>query len=228
MIFLEEDIFYNFDIKESDSDQVVGFSECIYPNMLISSYIQGVFPWPDESFPYIPWVFMSPRCVLFPSKIHISKSMKKLLNKKEFYVKLDSSFSDVIEACSQREEGTWINEKIKKAYIDMYNMGFAHSVEVYDLENNLIGGLYGLAIGKTFCGESMFFRKSGASKIALIYLSKILEQKGFYYIDCQQETEHILTMGAETINYKEYKKLLKKNEKNKFQKEKWNIKDFNL
>ncbi len=170
------------------------------PSRLIKAYQNGIFPWFNEDDPIL-WWSPDPRCILHPDKIHISKSMKKVIRKGDFSFTFDHAFSDVIEACAgtrQETTGTWISPEIQAAYLKLHHLGVAHSVEVWR-EGSLIGGLYGLAMGKLFFGESMFSYQENASKIAFIALSRQLLEWGYPLIDCQIHNPHLQSLGAEHI-----------------------------
>ncbi len=169
---------------------------------LIQAYSSGIFPWFNAEDPIV-WWFTSPRCVLYPSHIKVSKSMHAFLKKESYTIKVDHDFAGVIHQCKTvkrlGQEDTWITDDMKQAYINLHKAGHAHSVEVYD-KNQLVGGLYGVCIGKVFYGESMFSLAPNTSKLALIFLARRLEKAGFIMIDCQQETKHLVSMGAEMIS----------------------------
>lgn len=182
---------------------------------LISAYQQGIFPWYSTGEP-IMWWSPDPRLILFFDDFNISKSFQKTLNKKNFMVSCDFAFEQVINHCAHlpsRENKTWITDEMTQAYINLYNLGIAHSVEVWQGEPNaseLIGGLYGLCIGQAFFGESMFSIKPDSSKIALYYLTRFLSQQGFTWLDCQVPSEHLMTLGAKTMPRTDFLGLLKK------------------
>ena len=168
---------------------------------LLNAYRQGIFPWYNEDQPVL-WWSPDPRLVLYPEKIHLSKSLKKLLRNNPFRITMDHAFSEVIEACSQprkTEEGTWLSDEMKTAYMKLHAMGYAHSIEAW-YENKLVGGLYGIALGKVFFGESMFSRVSNASKVAFAIFVEQIRQWDFKLIDCQVETVHLANFGAENIS----------------------------
>ena len=167
---------------------------------LVNAYQSGIFPWYNEGEPLL-WWSPDPRMVVRPDNIHISSSMKRLLKKHTYTVTFDTSFRAVIDACSEPREGqngTWITEEMKQAYCRLHSAGYAHSIEVWDHEQ-LIGGLYGVAIGKVFFGESMFSRASNSSKLAMIYLCGELDLRGFKLIDCQVPSKHLESLGATLI-----------------------------
>ena len=167
---------------------------------LLLAYSNGIFPWYSfRDQPQILWYCPMKRFVIFPDKIHISHSMRTLLNKDEYSVSINNDFDGVINNCSKLrydEEGAWLGKDMIKAYTELYLQGFAASVEVWDKERKLVGGLYGVSIGPAFFGESMFSLVPSASKIALIFLAKYFQQCGGKLIDCQFETPHLKSMGG--------------------------------
>lgn len=171
---------------------------------LLKAYSKGIFPWYNVGQPIL-WWSPDPRMILFPEDIHISKSMTKFKKKSNYSITWNKDFPATIHACAEaRNEGTWVHEDMINAYISLHKNRHAHSIEVWD-GSNLCGGLYGVAIGKVFFGESMFSFVNNASKLALIFLA----QSGLYkLIDCQYHTDHLERMGAKLIPRKEYIKLL--------------------
>ncbi len=180
---------------------------------LLLAYSNGIFPWYSfRDQPQILWYCPMKRFVIFPDKIHISHSMRTLLNKDEYSVSINNDFDGVINNCSKLrydEEGAWLGKDMIKAYTELYRQGFAASVEVWDKEGKLVGGLYGVSIGPAFFGESMFSLVPSASKIALIFLAKYFQQCGGKLIDCQFETPHLKSMGGEYISYDEYMDIIR-------------------
>jgi len=174
---------------------------------LLSAYRQGIFPWYEQGQPIL-WWSPNPRAVIVPEQIHISKSLAKTLRRGRYRITTDQAFESVIKACAEPrpehedrpgENHTWISAEMIAAYVRLFEAGHAHSVECW-LDDQLCGGLYGLAIGNVFCGESMFSRASNASKIAFSHLAKGLEEAGFVLIDCQVENEHLNSLGAQTMD----------------------------
>lgn len=168
---------------------------------LLSAYRQGIFPWYGPEEPILWWC-PDPRFVLFPEKLKVAKSMRPYFNQRKFGLSFDTCFTAVMEACAQQERpgqrGTWITDEMLDGYTALHQAGYAHSVEVWS-EGELAGGLYGVAIGQVFFGESMFARQSNASKFGFISLVRELRQRGFALIDCQQATPHLKSLGAESI-----------------------------
>ncbi|EAR62182.1 leucyl/phenylalanyl-tRNA--protein transferase [Neptuniibacter caesariensis] len=167
---------------------------------IITAYRSGIFPWYSPGEPVL-WWSPNPRCVVFPDQLHVSRSMRKRLKKKDFKVVFDTNFDAVINACAAPRDGadgTWITAEMKAAYNALHAAGIAHSVEVY-MDDQLVGGLYGLAIGKLFFGESMFSRSRDASKIAFIKMVEQMQIWGYALIDCQVSNEHLFSLGATEI-----------------------------
>jgi leucyl/phenylalanyl-tRNA--protein transferase len=187
------------------------------PQRILFAYENGIFPWYNEGEPIL-WWSPSPRFVLYPSEIKVSKSMRQVFRKKSFRITFDQAFESVIEACASipraGQNGTWLTEEMKAAYINLHELGFAHSVETWQ-GDQLVGGLYGLSLGNCFFGESMFAKASNASKSALIVLAKTVEKKGFGMIDCQSETTHLSSMGAKFIKQDAFLTYLKENKQNR-------------
>lgn len=149
----------------------------------------------------------------FPDELHVSKSLNKVLNKQAYKVTVDQSFPAVISACasqrSKNRDGTWITDEMQQAYIDLHNAGWAHSIEVWQ-DKEMVGGLYGIAIGAVFFGESMFTRQDNASKVAFVHLARNIEKSGFKLIDCQVSSEHLTSLGAREIKRSEFMHYLSK------------------
>ena len=177
-------------------------------DILSEAYLNGYFPWPDSSdSTVIPWANPLHRGVMVVENANIPKSVAKIVKRKEFYLKIDTAFSEVIENCSQRIDGedTWITNSIKEEYIKFHQAGWAHSFEAYDSETcQLVGGLYGVSVGQVFCGESMFYRKSGASKFALAKLIEILKKLNVLVLDTQMVTSVMENFGASYVDREDY------------------------
>lgn len=177
---------------------------------LLLAYSYGIFPWYDFKEGEIQWWCPQERFVIFPDEIHISHSMRTLINKGVYDVSINQAFADVIRSCGEPRmdmEGAWLGPDMIEAYTRMYEQGFAASVEVWEGER-LVGGLYGVSLGRCFFGESMFSLVPSASKLALIHLAQHFGQHGGLLIDCQFETPHLKTMGGRYIDYEEYMKYL--------------------
>ena|ERR1035437_1543433 len=171
------------------------------PQYLIKAYVQGIFPWYAKGEPIL-WWSPDPRMVLVPSEFKLSRTLRRTLRAGRYQVRLDSDFAAVIGACAKTrrkgQAGTWITTEMQAAYGTLHELGFAHSVETW-IDDTLVGGLYGLAIGKMFYGESMFSHATDASKIALAHLAHYLNVQGFGLIDCQMNTPHLASLGAREI-----------------------------
>jgi leucyl/phenylalanyl-tRNA---protein transferase len=198
------------DPSRTDADGLLAVGGDLEPETLLQAYRIGAFPWFNEEDPILWWC-PDPRLVLFPKEIRVSKSMKQILKKGEFTFRIDYDFERVIQTCKdiRSQEGTWISDEIVTAYCNLFELGFAHSIEVYKNEF-LVGGFYGVQMGKVFYGESMFSIVSNASKAALIYFCLHCLQEGIELIDCQQSTNHLISLGAKEIPRTEFLKLLKK------------------
>ncbi|MGH8559707.1 MAG: leucyl/phenylalanyl-tRNA--protein transferase [Methylococcales bacterium] len=184
----------------TEPDGLLAVGGCLSPQRLINAYRKGIFPWFNHGDPILWWC-PDPRLVLFPSEIRISHSLRKALRKEEYKITFDRAFYKVITACAapRREgSGTWISEHMIRAYLRLHTLGIAHSVEAWR-QDRLAGGLYGIAIGRAFFGESMFYRRSNASKAAFAVLAEKLALWNYALIDCQVRTEHLLSFGARQI-----------------------------
>ena len=194
------------DAREGSDEGLLAYGGDLNPNRLLTAYRKGIFPWFNEDDPIL-WWSPNPRLVLYPDEFKESKSLRRVIRNKGFEIKFDTNFKAVIEYCSRvprhGQEGTWLTEEMKGAYIELYNMGFAHSVETY-YEGKLVGGFYGVAMGKAFFGESMFSLMPNASKVALRVLSNIFIKKCYDFIDCQVETPHLMSLGARLISRDEF------------------------
>lgn len=177
---------------------------------LIAAYEHGVFPWYGENDPILWWA-PKERSVLFLDRLHVAKSMRSVINQNRFELRIDTAFPEVIKACAdvrRSEEGTWISDDIVQAYIQLHELGLAHSFEAWR-EGKLVGGLYGVSIGQMFFGESMFSIESNASKFAFIQLVEWAKDHGYGPIDCQISNPHLASLGAEIISREAYSKLLR-------------------
>lgn len=201
----EEIIFPDPALAEEDGLLAIGGD--LRPERLILAYHYGIFPWFNEDDP-ICWYAPHERCVIYPERVRVTKSMGKVMKSGEFRISMDTAFPSVIENCAQivrrDQPGTWITAQMQEAYIRLHELGYAHSVEVWQGET-LVGGLYGLQINSVFCGESMFSKVSNASKAALIWLC---QGNQFKLIDCQLPNDHLMSLGAEMISREAYLDLL--------------------
>lgn len=199
-------------IEQADENGFIAFGQELSAELILAAYHQGIFPWymHDE---FVFWYSPDPRMLLKPEAIKISKSMKKVFKKNEFEITANEDFIGVIEGCSnaKRKEGngTWLNPKFKKAYCNLHLQGHAHSIEAWQ-HQELVGGLYGVHIGKIFVGESMFSNVSNASKACFIQLSCFLQKQQFKFIDCQVYNPHLASLGAEPQPRQIYLNELKK------------------
>lgn len=177
------------------------------PDFLIAAYQQGIFPWFNPGDP-IMWWSPDPRMVLFPDELKVSKSMRNVLNQRNFRIEFDVHFEEVIDACSavprEGQDGTWITAEMVNAYSELHRLGVAHCVAVFNGNKELVGGLYGIAIGRCFFGESMFAKESNASKVGFIALVQWLRNQKYQIIDCQMSTSHLASLGAREINRTEF------------------------
>ena len=182
------------------------------PERLINAYRSGIFPWFSENEP-IYWWSPDPRAVLYPQDIRITRSLRKSIRNKGYQIVFDADFPAVVKACAaprSTQDGTWITDEMLAAYTQLHSLGVAHSVEVRNSQNELLGGLYGVASHGVFSGESMFSREADVSKIALVALAFHLQKWGYELIDCQIESPHLMSMGAKNIKRSEYIKVLRR------------------
>ncbi len=205
--YFDEHTYVEFpSVDKANEYGIVAAEGNLSPGMLLSAYRQGIFPWYDDDSPIL-WWSPDPRFVLFPEELHISKSMRKIIRGGAFTVTVDEDFPGVISGCAEikrrHESGTWIVEEMVEAYTRLHRLGYAHSVEVRE-EGELVGGLYGVSLGAIFFGESMFSRKSNASKTGFILFAEALRERGFQCIDCQVYTDHLHSLGAREISRDEY------------------------
>jgi len=210
------------DVNNADTDGLLAVGGDLSINSLVSAYSQGIFPWFNDNQPLL-WWSPDPRLVLYPYKVKVSRSLAKTIRQQRFTVSCNEAFEQVIASCAHRgknlnipngtknrltnqndSEGTWITQSMTQAYTALNKHGYAHSIEVWDLDNQLVGGLYGLALGKVFFGESMFSIVSDASKVALSSLCAWLKLHGYKVIDCQVRSDHLLSMGAEEIPRRDF------------------------
>lgn len=203
MIFqLDENLVFP-PVHLAEEDGLLALGGDLKPERLILAYANGIFPWYSDDTPIL-WYSPHERFVLSPDKVKVSKSMKQVLRSGKFEITFDKAFADVINACSvikrHNQDSTWITNDMQNAYIKLHELGYAHSVEVWQ-QNQLVGGLYGVLINRVFCGESMFAKVSNASKLALIWFCENLD---IDLIDCQVYTEHLESLGAEMMSREEY------------------------
>jgi len=181
------------------------------PARLVNAYRHGIFPWYSDDQPIL-WWSPAPRCVLYPQSVHVSRRLRRHYNQGRYSLTADQAFARVITACAgprRDHDGTWITDEMLAAYIHLHELGIAHSVEAW-IDDELAGGIYGLALGQVFFGESMFSKHQDASKIALVALCRQLQQWDYSLLDCQISNPHLLSMGAVDISRVEFNKYLKK------------------
>lgn len=188
-------------MARADMGGLLAVGADLSPARILNAYRHGIFPWGTvERQPL--WYSPDPRMVLFPGEFRLTRSLRKTLRARQYEVRFDSDFAAVIDACAATprpgQDGTWISRDMMDAYLRLHELGWAHSVEVY-IESNLTGGLYGLGIGRMFYGESMFSRRSNASKIAFAHLVAYLLAHDFAMVDCQMRTEHLASLGGREI-----------------------------
>jgi len=192
----------------SEEDGLLAIEGDLSPERLLLAYSNGIFPWFSENEPIL-WWSPDPRFIIYPKDIRISHSMRKLLKKNTYKISYDTCFRNVISNCSnlRKETGTWITSDMIESYCKLHELGYAHSVETW-YQDKLVGGLYGISIGKCFFGESMFSTMDNSSKVAFISFGKILEEKGFVLIDCQVHTTHLESLGAIYISRENFLKII--------------------
>lgn len=209
--------------NDADENGLLGIGGDLDPLRLLLAYEHGIFPWFGEHDPIL-WWSPDPRFVLYPEKLKVHKSMRPYFNQNKFRVTYDTVFSSVILACSRikrkGQKGTWITSDMVEAYNTLHDLGYAHSVEVWK-DEELVGGLYGVVLGKIFFGESMFSLEPNASKFGFIAMVRKLTKQNFRLIDCQQETAHLKSLGAELIPRQEFLDILHYNDHLDLHKGKW-------
>ena len=197
--------------EEAEDDGLLAVGGDLTKERLLAAYSKGIFPWYEAGQPIL-WWSPDPRLVLIPEELKISRSLRKVLHKQQLEIRFDSAFQQVIKACAdvriRQGEGTWIIPEMQKAYTELHQEGFAHSVESW-LDGELVGGLYGISLGQCFFGESMFSTRNDSSKVALVALVEFSKQVGIKMIDCQMTTTHLLSLGAREIKRKVFLKNLK-------------------
>ncbi|WP_420603869.1 leucyl/phenylalanyl-tRNA--protein transferase [Flagellimonas sp.] len=197
-------------VENANDDGLLAVGGDLSPERLLLAYKSGIFPWFNQDT-LIMWWSPDPRMVLFPKKIRISKSMRKVLRSNQFIITQNTCFEKVLDNCAKAErkgqEGTWITPKMKSAYVNLFDSGFAKSYEVWE-NDALVGGLYGVDLGHVFCGESMFSKVPNASKYAFIKMVQELQDKKYELVDCQVHTDHLESLGAEEIPREKFLKIL--------------------
>lgn len=209
MNFINRELYFP-PVEEADEDGLLGIGGDLSVARLLLAYRSGIFPWFNEADP-ICWWSPDPRFVLYPSQLKISKSMQQVVKKQHFQFSTNKAFKAVIKACStvprNGQDGTWITNEMQEAYLHMHQLGYAHSAEAW-LNNELVGGLYGIRLGNVFFGESMFSNVSNASKFAFIQYVQQLQKENVQLIDCQLHTNHLESLGASMIPRKKFIDLL--------------------
>ncbi len=212
MYWLDSELVFP-DPRKAPEEGLLAAGGDLSPKRLLFAYQHGIFPWYNEGEPIL-WWSPDPRFVLYPKAVKISKSMRQVLRKEVFELRFDTAFEQVLEECAVAkragQQGTWLIPEMRAAYLRLHHYGYAHSVEAWQ-EGQLVGGLYGVSIGRCFFGESMFAKVSNASKTALIGLAQALEVRGFELIDCQAETKHLASLGAGFITRADFLDLLERN-----------------
>ena len=207
-----EDPFPPLSTALKDPSGLLAAGADLSPERLIQAYRQGIFPWFSNGDPIL-WWSPDPRMVLFPSELKVTRSLEKALRNREYEVRVDTRFGAVMSACAKApregQNGTWITDEMINAYCALHSQGLAHSVETW-IDGELAGGLYGIALGQAFYGESMFARATDASKIAFVHLVRQLQRWQFGIIDCQMRTDHLTRFGAREIPRSEFSALLAK------------------
>lgn len=186
------------DPETADENGLLAIGGDLRPERLLEAYSNGIFPWYDEFTPIL-WWSPDPRAIFELDQVHVSRRLQRTMRSGRFQVTIDNAFASVMLGCADREEGTWITREMFDGYCRLHRLGFAHSVETWH-EGQLVGGIYGVAIGGFFAGESMFHRMSDASKVALVSLAEHLRERGFQLFDTQFVTEHTCAMGAFEIS----------------------------
>ncbi len=199
------------DIRQAltEPDGLLAAGGDLSPERLLVAYRRGIFPWYDEGQPIL-WWSPDPRCVLWPAEFHVSRSLRKAMRRSTFSLRSNTAFSDVISACAEPrpgQAGTWIIGDMIDAYARLHDMGWAHSLETWD-GDRLVGGIYGLAIGKAFFGESMFSRETNASKFAMAGLCRVLRENEFRLLDCQVASQHLGSLGATLVERDQFAAML--------------------
>lgn len=213
------------DPEESEPEGLLAVGGDLAPQRLLLAYAMGIFPWYAEGQPIL-WHSPDPRAVLVPSALHVSRSLRKSLRRRKFEVRLDTAFADVIRACAEVPrpgvQGTWITRDMMRAYVRLHEMGYAHSAEAWEC-GRLVGGIYGVSLGGAFFGESMFTRRSDASKVAFAVLMRQLERWGFDFLDCQMHTPHLERMGAVSWPRKAFLEALARSVGRKTRRGRWRL-----
>ncbi len=205
----DSDPFPAIELALKDPDGLLAAGGSLRPERLLKAYRSGIFPWFDDQQPIL-WWSPDPRLMLKPSELHISRSLNKFIKKQHYRCTIDTAFDRVMTACSaprEQQDGSWITDSMIDAYQELFKLGHAHSVEVW-LNNELIGGLYGVCIGQVFFGESMFSRQTNASKVGFAFICRHLAEWGCEVVDCQVHSDHLESLGAAVIPRNSFMQLL--------------------
>jgi leucyl/phenylalanyl-tRNA--protein transferase len=212
-IYLLADNNFDFPTLNMMDDDLVAVGGDFHPQRLINAYENGIFPWYIDENNYIHWFSPKKRMVLYPHEFKLTKSLKRVINNKGYVIKSNENFEEVIKSCAnikrKHEDNTWISYEFIEAYTNLFHLEYAFSIECY-LNEELVGGLYGVKIGDVFCGESMFAKERDASKVAFYHLCNQAKQNGIKLIDCQVHNDHLESLGAKEISREEYFKMIKK------------------
>ncbi len=211
-IYLLDEENFNFPTLDMMKDDLVAVGGDFHPQRLLNAYENGIFPWYIDEYNYIHWFSPQKRMIIKPEEMKVSKSLKKSVLNKGFVIKSNENFEAVMRNCSnikrKHEDSTWISEEFIQAYTDLHHLDIAFSIECY-LDEELVGGLYGLLIGDVFCGESMFAKVTDASKVAFYHLCQQAKKNDIKLIDCQVYNDHLASLGAYEITREDYFKILK-------------------
>jgi len=206
-IYLLDDKNLNFPTLDMMKNDLIAIGGDFHPQRIINAYENGLFPWFIDEYNYIHWYSPQERMVLFPNEFKLSKSLKRTIKNKGFVIKSNENFYEVIKRCSsikrKDEDDTWISQAFIDAYTNLFKLGYASSIECY-LDDELVGGLYGIMINDIFCGESMFSSVKDASKVAFYYLCEQAKENGIKIIDCQVHNNHLESLGAREIPRDQY------------------------
>jgi len=210
--------FPSLDFALSEPNGLLAFGGDLSPERLVSAYKHGIFPWYSENEPIL-WWSPDPRAIIYADTFKANRSLRRSIKKHGYYCKLNHAFSEVVHHCASvpranlangQQNGTWISKEMMNAYEHLHQLGHAHSIEVYNDKNELVGGLYGVVVSGIFCGESMFHLQTDASKVAFLALTQHMQNNGMSIIDCQLVNSHLLSLGCHSITRSEFVKLLHK------------------
>jgi len=210
-VYLLDDDNFDFPTLDMMKNDLIAIGGDFHPQRIINAYKGGLFPWFIDEYNYIHWYSPEQRMVLYPEEFKVSKSLQRTIKNKGFVIKSNENFEEVIKRCAnikrKHEDESWISEEFIQAYTNLFNLGYASSIECY-LDDKLVGGLYGLMIDDVFCGESMFSDVKDASKVSFYHLCKQAKENGIKLIDCQVHNEHLESLGAREIKRETYFELI--------------------